>query len=758
MARSQGPSPRLQRLIAFGAISLLAAATAAAFGRVFVGRTPTLELLAAGVGSAALASLLERRSLLLATLVSGAAMVAAVGVLVFPATTWYGVPTLETLRAMREAATVVGEQARVQVAPTPPLEPLLLAAVTALWAAVFSAHALAARAGSPLLATLPPVALLAFADSVLEDRIRPLFGIPFLAAALAVVFLDGLRRVQRWGPIWAWPGAGRRLGARTTRGAWKVTGAVLVVATFAPVALPGFGARAILDLSTGDERDRIRIDPLVSIKAQLDRAEPLDLFLVTASEPSYWRLLSLDTFDGTAWRPGFTDSPATVLDGQFFESPVGETLVQRLEVLHDFDLVPGLPAAYRPVRVSGLGGLLYDPALHTVYGEDELTAGMVYEVTSDVPRPSPENLDSEVFPEAPPGDPFTQLPAGSAEIDLIRQIALDWTRDAPTDYRKILAIQDRLRDPTEFAYDEDVAPYDDAYAILDFLQVGRRGFCQQFAVAMAVMLRSLGIPARVAEGFTPGEPQEDGTFLVTTDNAHAWVEVRFPSYGWLAFEPTPTRANPAALDYYDPTRVGCDLGTIDPALCRPEDPRPGPPIEERSPGEEQRRRFENELLDAPVRCPRCGAPVDVPIPLPERFPWRVVWLGALGLAALAAAVVPPLRALRRRWRVRRAAGEPRRLILATYVAFADRAADLGLARGPGETLDEYGARLAASGLLQDGHLERLTAIAARAAYSAAEPSPDDPRVASAAADRTLRDLRRRTPLPRRLAGLYGYRR
>ena len=142
MARTQGTNARTQRLTALLATALLATATAFAIGRVFVDHASTYRMAVAGLLSAAIAVALERRSLLLATLVSAAAMIAVVGFMVFPETTWHGVPTLETLRAMVDAAGLVGEQARVQVAPDGPSPPLMLAALTATWAAIFSAHAL----------------------------------------------------------------------------------------------------------------------------------------------------------------------------------------------------------------------------------------------------------------------------------------------------------------------------------------------------------------------------------------------------------------------------------------------------------------------------------------------------------------------------------------------------------------------------------------------------------------------------------------
>ena len=752
MARSQGTSPRAQRLIGLASIVLLAAATAAAFGRAFAGRRPTMQLLAAAVLSALVASLLERRSLLLATFTSGALLLVLVGLMLFRDTTWHGLPSLDTLRAMRDASGLVGEQARVQVAPTPPLPPLLLAAITAIWAAVFSTHALALRAGSPLLALLPPVALLAFADTVLEQEFRPQFGVLFLVGALAVVFLDGLRRVQRWGPVWAWPSAGRRLAATTTRGARKVAMATLAAAAVAPFIVPGIGSKAVFDLNGNPRNERIAIDPLVSIKAQLDRDEPVDLLRITADTAAYWRMLSLDSFDGTSWRPVFTDSPSPVIPGTYFEAPAAELLQQHVEVLHDMELT-GLPASYQPVVVEQApGDLLYDPNLQTLFPEEDDRAvdeGETFDVASNVLQPTPSELDAVTFPVVASGEPFVALPS-SPEIQKVRQIALDWTQGYPTTYQKILAIQERLRNPNEFVYDQTVPAHDDSYSILDFLEVSKRGFCQQFSATMAVMLRSLGIPARVAVGFTPGRIEGD-SFVVTTDNAHSWVEVRFPTYGWLGFEPTQGRDNPVAFSYYDPRTVGCELGLVD--NCGPNGPGGSPG---QAPNGASRQQLGDERPEGGRGCIRgCGELGEIVTPDRVRVPWGIVGLVAGVLLLTIVLAVPPIRAGRRRRRLHRASRDPRRMILATYGVFTERAGDLGLPRGPSETIEEYRRRLASSGLLTDGRLEQLTAIAARAAYSPGEPGPTDARAAADAAERTLRDLRKGTGLARRLTGAYG---
>src|SRR5207247_6263325 len=137
--------------------------------------------------------------------------------------------------------------------PTEALKPLLLAAVTAVWTASFAAHALAVRSGSPLLATLPPASLLAFADVLLDDGARPSYAALFLIGALAVLFMDGLRRVRQWGPLRPWPshrGRARLASTTATRGARRVTVAALGVALLLPGVLPGLQSPALLQLDT----------------------------------------------------------------------------------------------------------------------------------------------------------------------------------------------------------------------------------------------------------------------------------------------------------------------------------------------------------------------------------------------------------------------------------------------------------------------------------------------------------------------------
>jgi transglutaminase-like putative cysteine protease len=190
-----------------------------------------------------------------------------------------------------------------------------------------------------------------------------------------------------------------------------------------------------------------------------------------------------------------------------------------------------------------IGDITWDPARSQAFIDGELEGGMTYTVRSRIVVPTAEELDQVGFPAPRTYRQWTELPA---DLDpRIGKMAERWTADAASDYRKVLAIQERFHDGS-FVYSTDVEAVDDADALLEFLTQTRAGFCQQYASAMTVMVRSLGLPARIAIGFRSGTQQEDGRYLVQTTDAHSWVEVLFPGYGWLQFEPEAGTAHPNA--------------------------------------------------------------------------------------------------------------------------------------------------------------------------------------------------------------------
>ena len=762
MARQQDPAPRAARLTALATIAILAMVAAFAFGRVFQGRAPTLQLMAAALGSVVLASAFERRSLLLSTLASAIGLLWVIGIIVFPRSLWYGLPSKDTLTAIVQALRLVGEQAKVQVSPTPALPPLLLAALTALWTASFSAHALALRASSPLLAILPPITLVGFADTVLEDGVRPVYAIAFLGAALAVVFVDGLRRIRQWGPLWSGSRT-RRVTSTMNHGARGVALLAVAAAVLVPGLLPGFRAQALVDFSSNGD-DGTKFDPFVSIQAQLKSQTPIDLFRVTSENgASYWRMFTLDRFNGTEWSSSdpsletaqSVPSPAR-LNASF---PSGATeLPQHYEVLTDLQN-PWLPMANTPELVTlPSGDLKWDADLATAGLPGGLPQGYEYSVTSRITAPSPGELDAVHFLPRVNYGRFTFVPGdvSPAVLDLAER----WAPATLTPYRQVLALQRHLTS-LPFTYSLDVKPTADADALLEFLTRTHKGFCQQFATAMAIMVRELGLPSRVVVGFRQGTPNGD-TYTVDTNDAHSWVEVLFPGYGWLPFEPTPNISNPIARpgSYLNPSApvdgssggtqaqegAGGGPGSV---TCLGANGRPLPG---------QLCNADRLLSGGGSDRGGHGRPASVgELPTTDiggyHVPYVKAFMVLLGLGLMLMLVLPILKASRRSRALRRARG-PRERVLATYRVFDGGAADLGLGRREGETLQEYRERLSEGVRFSDGHLAALTTAAIRAAYSPIEPDAREASETASAAKTALRDMRRDAGIVRRITGLY----
>ena len=138
---------------------------------------------------------------------------------------------------------------------------------------------------------------------------------------------------------------------------------------------------------------------------------------------------------------------------------------------------------------------------------------------------------------------FAGNPSAAAYAPVYR-IAQRVVGRAPTPYAATVALEAWFRNAGGFRYDEQPPQAPGLPPLVGFVTKTRAGYCQHFAGAMALMLRYLGIPARVAGGFTSGRWNHDRErWIVSDTDAHAWVEVWFPGYGWLPFDPTPSRGS-----------------------------------------------------------------------------------------------------------------------------------------------------------------------------------------------------------------------
>jgi transglutaminase-like putative cysteine protease len=481
-------------------------------------------------------------------------------------------------------------------------------------------------------------------------------------------------------------------------------------------------------------------------------------------------MYTLDEFDGEGWRSsdptgsdGQTLTVPTVLPqpSSYAPPPDSQTQPYTFTVLTDFDASHALPMAQTPEQITAgdLGDVTWDPARGQAFVDGGLDAGLEYTVRSRVVVPTAEQLERVHNLTSLQYGQWTRLPGEDVLDPRIEQLAKAWTADAASDYEKVLAIQQHFHSDG-FQYSTDVDVADDPDALLTFLTQTKAGFCQQYATAMAVLVRELGLPARVAVGYQSGTLQDDGRYLVQSDDAHAWVEVYFEGYGWLQFEPTPghgTHPNADPGTYLNPAKgsTNPDGTSTDPGNNAGVGGANGTDCEAAATARER------QLCQIENR-PQRGPGDFVPLPTVGTtqtdgsgysVPYRWIFLGLLIALGVLLIVVPIAKSVWRR-RLLRRSREPREHVLAAYRVFDGEAADLGLGRRDGETLDEHRARLAAAIAFTDGHLGRLTTQATRAAYAAQAPTPEEAKASVEDAHRAIRELRKDAGLIRRIVGTY----
>ena len=436
-------------------------------------------------------------------------------------TLWYGLPLgrtwSEISRQISDSATLVGDI-------KPPIDFATgfgLVACLAIGVVAALSDTFAFRAAGRGEVIVPGAVVFVVVAIVGEDRLRVPVTIAWLALSLIVVTV--LRRdthIKRVLP------------------AIVLCFIIAVSAAVVGTRLPGANEDALLDRNDGPGRV---VEPLVDVRGRLGDRSDTVLFSVKSDAPSYWRITSLSEFDGITW--GIAEADLDAAGGAL--AVVGNE--DSRFVNQTFDIV-GLqgnmaPAAFEPVQLRAASrSLYYELESGTLLvGATGLSTGDSYQLVSAVHEPSPDIL-AAASTINPPMSGFTALP-NNAEIEQLRQLAREITASATGPYQRALFLQNYFRD--EFIYSLDTPSITSEDAFLEFI-ARRTGYCEQFASTFAVMARSIGLPARVAIGFTPGQSDGAGGYIVRSQHAHAWPEVWFDGIGWLMFEPTPGRGAPNA--------------------------------------------------------------------------------------------------------------------------------------------------------------------------------------------------------------------
>lgn len=347
-------------------------------------------------------------------------------------------------------------------------------------------------------------------------------------------------------------------------GAGRIGAVATMCALLVPPLIPVLNLD-ILSIGPGNgDDDNIQIrNPRTDLRRDLQKRDPVTLlrFHTDDPHPGYVRVASLDRFTGQEWSSGDRQvGDEDTASGQSLPFPAGlNGQVPRTTYTYTFDATDQfestwLPTPFPASTVKAEGDWRYDDdTLDFLAVPDDLTTeGLHWEATG---LHLDYGTDGRFFQDAAAGavdDEFLEVPGGLPSI--VRSQAVTVTSGADDDYQAALLLQDWFRVRGGFRYSLRQAPQGiggDAFESFldDQAPDGRVGYCEQFASAMAVMARMVGIPSRVAVGFLAPDDLGNGNYQFTTDDLHAWPELFFQGAGWVGFEPTPAQVSGTPPDY-----------------------------------------------------------------------------------------------------------------------------------------------------------------------------------------------------------------
>jgi transglutaminase-like putative cysteine protease len=471
---------------------------------------------------------------------------------------WYGiVPTADTARDVDALVQQARDAMQAEHAPVHTTLALRLLVAAALVGLLCLTDVLGVLLRRPLLAAAPLLEVLAVASATSSKSANPFW---FAAAAVGflLILLAGTRLQDRvWGP--SVDGSAGRLGGGRRM---AVTGivAALVVPLLLPSVPSNLLARAAHHNGIGDGNGngggQVLLNGLASLRGSLRRSNPASLFQVQVNPgdaPFYVRQIIDDEYTSNGWRPSgnkFTEPTNIPLgDGRYPSDPnpgdatPGPAFDMRAQFRILLLVGDTLPILSNPTRIANVLPGTWNSHTSSVLGVS-LKKGMSYSEVLKQPAPTVAQLRAapawQGSDDKKLNDQLLQLPSDLPAS--VRQLAAQITSGQDSPYDKALAISQYFTDQKNgFSYSLNVLPDDGNGALVSFLDQ-KQGFCQQYAAAAAVLMRSVGLPTRVVIGYTHKTPDSNGSFIVTTSDAHAWVEVFFQGIGWIPFDPTPFTA------------------------------------------------------------------------------------------------------------------------------------------------------------------------------------------------------------------------
>ncbi|WP_111765036.1 transglutaminaseTgpA domain-containing protein [Nakamurella deserti] len=599
-------------------------------------------------------------------------------------------------RAVREAHTLLSgawDQIVQSTVPAPASPELSFLIAISLGLIALIVDFFVSEVDAPALVALPLLCLYSVPASI-SEALLPWWAFALPAACYAALVAVGGH-------------PGRRVGLRAGVGVAAAGGLALLLAIGSSVIV----ADSITDVGTAGRLDRsgqggggsnIGLSAFASLHGDLVRGESREVLRVNGlPEADYLRTTALE-----AWTAGEGFGLVDPDDGaQAAGSPIDVRPLARnpgalpaqveVQVLSFSDRF--VPMYQGTSQVTGLeDDYSYNPELGSIF-RDGSTRPENYRLTVGAGEIPQEELRADTV------TPTETLTSAEGISELAAAEAQRVTADGATPFDKALLLREWFKDPANgFTYDLQVPVGNSGDLLTDFL-TSKQGYCEQYAAAMAVMLRSLDIPARVAIGFTQGTQESSGSWLIDSHDAHAWVEVRFDNAGWVRFDPTPL-AEGGSLDGFAASTAPSAESSAPTSAAATDD------VPDDIPSNEPRQ-TRTEVSTVTVADGGQGNTT------PFWQPW-MTWTLVLLLVLGAALAVPG--ALRRRRRDRRlaeavagGAGAPG----AAWSELEDLATDHGLDLDSGVTI-----RKAANQLARDGKLTEVSRGGLRRIVLAAESS------------------------------------
>jgi TgpA N-terminal domain/Transglutaminase-like superfamily len=458
--------------------------------------------------------------------------------------------------------------------PVPDLQAVSLVTAAGIGAVAIAVDILAVRLRRPAVAGLP--LLLLFSVPVASNL--KVFGVPemlifaaSLAGYLALLSADGRERLRMWGRLVTFrhvqspdetgsgpdtrdlAASGRRIGL-----------AAVCLAIVIPVVLPSMHAHDVFGTTSDGNASGIGtagVSPLLKMGSLLE-GKPTQVLTYTTNAPNpseqYLQVYALNyNARQNQWlQPSYTSDTAPVDCasavtcpgvnlpyrplGVEHTTPIAK-VTTKIKVSKDDNGPAFLPMPYAPAHLDihspGAGWLETTDSL-TVLNATVNMAGLSYTVQSNEPDPGKTSIPDEPAPASIRAQYGSY--DGPGRVQLLA-IARQHTAGAKTRLARAQDLQNWFL--SDFSYSLKPGLPTTANWLLTFLTSDQKGFCSQFAQAFAVLARLIGIPSRIAIGYTGGAPVHkpgSTTWQVTTADAHAWPELYFTGEGWLRFEPTPS--------------------------------------------------------------------------------------------------------------------------------------------------------------------------------------------------------------------------